>query len=96
MKDGPIATDEVVRSMERECQDLLAAFDALGSEAATVTATSDGWTAKDTLAHLIHYAGQVAWALGAKLQPPAYVLANAQRRPSGDEWNALAVAHFRP
>jgi hypothetical protein len=55
--------------------------------------TPEGWTAKDVLAHLIHYAGQVAWALGAPLQPPPYVL-SAQGRPSGGEWNAMAVAHY--
>jgi hypothetical protein len=73
---------------------LLAAVDALGASASIVAVTDEGWSAKDVLAHQIHYREQVAVALGAPIQPPAYVLAAASRRPSGDEWNALAVAHY--
>lgn len=90
----PTTTDEVAAAVEREQKRLFAAVDALGGGAATVAVTSEGWTAKDVLGHLIHYAGQVAFGLGAELQPPSYVL-GVQGRPTGDEWNALAVEHYR-
>lgn len=36
----------------------------------------------------------MAFALGVPLEPPSYV-SKVQGRPTGDEWNALAVAHYR-
>jgi mycothiol maleylpyruvate isomerase-like protein len=87
--------DDVLEALRRERERLLGAVEALGPRATTasVTETSDGWTAKDVLAHLIHYAGQIAFALGAELQPPAYVLAETERL-SGQEWNERAVAFW--
>ena len=73
--------DDVLGSLARERKRLLDAVDALGPRAdtASVTEPSGGWTAKDVLAHLIHYAGQIAFALGAELTPPAYVLRETAR-----------------
>jgi hypothetical protein len=100
MSDGRMTTQEVLAALVRERHRLLNAIDALGAEAATVRVTDEGWTARDVLAHLIHYAGQLASAAGAA---PAYVIEELQRRerlglaerPTGDEWNALAVKHYR-
>ena len=97
-----MTTQEVLEALAREHERLLNAIDALGVGAATVPVTQEGWTVKDVLAHLIHYAGQLASAAGAALVPPAYVIEEMQRReragvaerPTGDEWNALAVAHY--
>lgn len=94
MAETLVTTDEVVGAVERERDRLLAAIDALGDGASTVAVTTEGWTAKDVLAHLIHYAGQIAFGLGAQLQPPSYVL-GVQGKPTGEEWNALAVEHYR-
>jgi hypothetical protein len=82
--------DEVLAAVARERARLDAAIDALGAGAETVV-TPGGWTAKDVLAHCIHWAGQIAWGMGAKLEPPAYVV-GVEGRPSADEWNRLAVA----
>ncbi len=96
-------TADVLDAIARERLRLLAAVDALGARAATATITEEGWTAKDVLAHLIHWATQIAFGLGATVQPPVYMLEERQRRklaglsdemPSSDESNALAVAHF--
>ena len=88
--------DEVLDALARERARLLSAVEALGPRAdtASVTKPDDGWTAKDVLAHLIHYAGQIAWALGAELTPPSYVLRETERL-TGDQWNDRAVAHWR-
>ena len=88
--------DEVIDALRRERERLLAAVAALGPRATTasVTEPSGGWTAKDVLAHLIHYAGQIAWALGAEITPPEYVLRETERL-SGKEWNDRAVAFWR-
>lgn len=88
-----VRTRDVIDAITRERARLLACIDGLGDRATTLTVTAEGWTAKDVLAHLIHYAGQVAFGLGAELQPPEYVL-RVQGRPEGEEWNALAVAHY--
>lgn len=88
-------TAEVLEGVTRERTRLLAAVDALGARATTVFVTEeDGWTAKDVLAHLIHYLGQIAFGLGAKLEPPAYV-AGVTERLSAQEWNDRAVAFWR-
>lgn len=89
-----MTTAEVLAAVARERQRLMAAVDALGPRAATLAVTPEGWTAKDVLGHCIHWAGQIAFGLGAPLQPPAYII-GVTGRPSGAEWNALAVAHFR-
>jgi hypothetical protein len=86
---------EVLEAMTRERARLELAVDALGSEAATAPVTAEGWTAKDVLAHCIHWAGQIAFGIGAKLEPPPYVR-GVDGRPDADEWNRLAVAHYRP
>lgn len=88
-----MTTDEVIAEIARERARMLSAIDALGDGATTVAVTDEGWTAKDVLAHLIHWLGQVAFGLGAPLQPPAYVL-SVQGRPSGEEWNAKAVEFY--
>lgn len=86
-------TDEVLAKIASERARLLQAIDALGARAPSALVTDEGWMAKDVLAHLIHWLGQVAFALGARLEPPPY-LATVKGRPSGDEWNALAVDHY--
>lgn len=86
-----MTTDEVIEAIERERARLLAAVDAFGEHATTRAVTGEGWTAKDVLAHTIHWASQVAFALGARVEPAAYIRAT-EGRPTGDEWNALAVA----
>jgi hypothetical protein len=91
---GSMTTAEVLEAIAHERARLMAAVDTLGPRAATFPVTAEGWTAKDVLAHCIHWAGQIAWGMGAQLTPPAYVVGMAGR-PSDDEWNALAVAHYR-
>lgn len=93
-----MTTDEVIAAVEREYARLLAAVDALGPDAAVVFVTDDGWTAKDVLGHCIHWAGLIAFGMGAQMgPPPAYVLGGD--RPTGpdagDEWNRRAVAFYR-
>ena len=88
--------DDVLGSLARERARLLDAVDALGPRADTVSVTepTDGWTAKDVLAHLIHYNGQIAFALGAQGDgPPAYVLGVTERL-SGQQWNERAVEFY--
>lgn len=94
MTDQHMTTNEVLDAIARERERLVTAVDALGPDASTLSVTEEGWTAKDVLAHLIHWLGQVAFGLGAQLTPPAYVM-GVTSRPSGDEWNALAVEHYR-
>ena len=89
-----LTTGEVVARLTTERELLLQAVDALGPDAATTCVTEPGgWTAKDVLAHLVHYAGMIAFALGAPERPPAYVVSET-RRLSGDEWNERAVAFW--
>lgn len=88
-------TQEVLEGIARERARLLAAVDAMGPRASTAWVTEEGgWTAKDILSHLIHYAGQIAFALGASVQPPAYVVA-VDEHLTAEEWNARAVAFWR-
>ncbi len=85
-------TDEVVDRLVRERACLLEAVAELGDGASTVSVTEEGgWTAKDVLAHLVHYAGQIAFGLGAPERPPAYVVGVSERL-TGQEWNERAVA----
>jgi len=94
MSEQRMTTDEVLAAIARERERLMIAVDALGAGASTVRVTEEGWTTTDVLAHLIHWAGQIAFGMGAQLQPPAYVKA-VTGRPGGDEWNALAVEPYR-
>ena len=98
-----MTTVEVVDRITVAYERLNAAVDALGDRASTVgvTETDDdihpgagGWTAKDVLGHLIHYAGQIAFGLRAPVQPPAYVL-EVTERLSAQEWNDRAVDYWR-
>jgi hypothetical protein len=100
-----MTAESVVEAIERERARLLAAIDALGERASTVAVTAEGWTAKDVLAHLSHWATQVAFGLGVQVAPPLYMQEERRRRqlegesdrmPSGEESNALAVAHYAP
>ena len=88
-------TSDVLEGIERERTRLLDAFDALGPRASTAWVTEKGgWTAKDVLAHLIHYSGQIAWALGAQIEPPAYVVQETERL-TGQQWNERAVEYWK-
>ena len=86
-------TDDVLDKIGSERARLLQAVEALGARAISAPVYEEGWTAKDVLAHLVHWLGQVAFALGAQLQPPPYVT-SVKARLSGDEWNARAVDHY--
>lgn len=90
-----LKTTDVLEGLGRERSRLLRAVDALGPRASSASVTEeDGWTAKDILAHLVHYLGQIAFGLGAKLEPPPYVV-GVEERLSGQEWNERAVAFWR-
>jgi hypothetical protein len=90
-----MTTHEVLERIARERALLDRAIRSLGQGTTTVPVTEEGWTAKDVVAHLIHWASQIAFGLGAQLEPPPYVV-DATDRPSGDdEWNARAVAYWR-
>jgi hypothetical protein len=87
--------DEVIEGLRRERTRLLAAFDALGDTVDSMHVTEPGgWTGKDILAHLIHYTGMIAHALGAQIAPPQYVL-EVTEKLSGQEWNERAVAFWK-
>jgi hypothetical protein len=98
-------TEEVLAAIDREWARLIAAVDSLGAGVTTVAVTDEGWTAKDIFGHCIHWARQIAFGLGAQVQPPVYMLEERKRReaagldtsamPTADESNALAVAHYR-
>jgi hypothetical protein len=100
VESEPVTTAEVVEGLRRERARLLDAVDAMGAGATTVSVTEPGgWTAKDVLGHMIHFAGQLAFGLGAPETPPPYVLAAAGESGgpiSGEEWNRRAVAYWRP
>ena len=90
-----VTTEWVLDRIRVESDLLLQAIEQMGERATTAFVTEpDGWTAKDVLAHLIHYLGQIAFALGAPEKPPAYVISQT-RRLSGSEWNEQAVAFWR-
>lgn len=99
-----MTTQEVLEAIARERTRLDSAIDALGDRATTLAVTEEGWTAKDVLAHLVHWATQIALGLGATVEPPVYMMEERERRraaglsdamPTGEESNALAVANFR-
>jgi hypothetical protein len=101
-----MTTQEVLDSLDRERARLLRDIGALGDGATSLPITEDGWTAKDVLAHLIHWATQVAFGLAVDgVGPLPYMLEERRRReaagaanppmPTGDESNALAVAWYQ-
>jgi hypothetical protein len=95
MEETRMATADVVERLERERARLLDAVDGLGAGASTIAVTeAGGWTAQDVLAHLIHYAGQIAFGLGAPVTPPPYV-EGVTERLSPQQWNDLAVDYWR-
>ena len=86
----------MIDAIDHERAHLLALVAQLGREADRRTVTDEGWTAKDVVAHLIHWTGQMAWGLGAAMEPPAWVAAARGKRIEGDgAWNAIVVAHHR-
>ena len=87
---------EVIEAIVLERAKLLDLLDQLGDDAETRPVTEEGWTAKDVLAHCIHWVGQIAFGLGSAMHPPAWVEAAGDERPSGDEWNRRVVDHYRP
>lgn len=90
-----MTTAAVLRELRSQRDALVAAVNRLGSGASSIAVTEPGgWTAKDVLAHLIHYAGQIAFGLGAPVTPPAYVVGVTERL-TGQEWNERAVAYWR-
>jgi hypothetical protein len=103
--EARMTTQSVLEAIARERSRLLTAIDSLGDRAPSTPVTGEGWTAKDALAHLIHWATQVAFGLGAQVEPPSYMQEERRRRqlagmgdqmPTGAESNDLAVAHYAP
>jgi len=88
-----MTTEQVLEAIARERRRLMAAVEALGPDATRARVT-DGWTAKDVLAHCLHWVGQIAFGLGAPLEPPAWVV-GVEGRPTGEEWNKRVVEHHR-
>jgi hypothetical protein len=95
MKEQDVSTAEVLDSVARERRRLMAAVRALGGRATTVAVTDGGWTAKDVVAHLIHWAGQVAWGLGAQMETPLWVVGVTGKLEGDDAWNSRVVEHYR-
>ena len=105
MNERRMTTQDVLDAIARERGRLSAAVDSLGSGVANVPVTAEGWTAKDVLAHCIHWVTQVAFGLGVALEPPVYMMEERRRReaagvsnppmPTGAESNALAVAFYQ-
>ena len=73
---------EVIEAIVLERAKLLDRVDQLGADAERRPVTTEGWTAKDTLAHCIHWAGQMAWALGAPMHPPAHYAISTPKQHS--------------
>ncbi len=103
MDETRMTTAEVLDAIARERERLMNAVEALGELTATVRVTEEGWIAKDVFAHLIHWATQIALGLGAPVPPPVYMMQERERHklaglsdamPTGEESNALAVAHY--
>ncbi len=87
---------EVLDAIARERDRLLDLADRLGADADRRPVTAEGWTAKDVLAHCVHWVGQIAFGVGAPMHPPAWVEAAGNERPDGEEWNRRVVEHYRP
>lgn len=91
-----VTKDEIIEAIRREHVRLLDLVEQLGDDAERRPVTEEGWTAKDVVAHLIHWAGQVAWGLGAPMTTPAWVDAVRGKRLEGDDaWNKIVVEHHR-
>ena len=96
MTEQQVTTAEILDGVARERQRLMAAVRALDDRATTALVTPEGWTAKDVIAHLIHWAGQIAWGLGAPITTPVWVEAVGGKRLEGDNaWNEIVVEHHR-
>ena len=92
--DGKRMTSlEVSEAVTRERGRLMGAIRAMGDGASTVLVTDEGWTAKDVLAHCIHWVGQIALGMGARMEQPGWV-AGVEGRPSDDDWNARVVEYY--
>jgi hypothetical protein len=89
-----MTTKEVLDAIERERARLEDALRAIGDRSDTTPVTEEGWTAKDVIGHMNHWAGQIAFGMGAKVDVPPYIQ-GVSGRPSEDEWNARAVAYSR-
>lgn len=95
MTERRMTVSEVLDAIARERDRVERSLAAIGDRASTERVTDEGWTAKDVVGHLNHWVSQIAWGMGAPLQPLPYVT-SVKTRPSGDvEWNALAVAYWR-
>jgi hypothetical protein len=95
MKEQRVSTAEVLDSIARERRRLKAAVRALGDRATSAKVTED-WTAKDAVAHMIHWAGQIAFGMGPPLEMPPWVSGvGGTERPSDDEWNRRVVEYYR-
>src|SRR6058998_1571378 len=94
MVEKRMTSQEVSEAVTHERGRLMKAIRAMGEGASTVRVTDEGWTAKDVLAHCIHWVGQIAWGMGARMEQPAWV-AGVEGRPSGDDWNGRAVEYYR-
>jgi hypothetical protein len=86
--------DEVVAAVERERARLVELVQRLAREAETRPVTEGGWTARDVLAHCIHWVGQLAFGLGATREPPPYVTEAGSARLPADEWNRRVVESY--
>jgi hypothetical protein len=86
---------EVIEKIVLERARLLDLVATLGLDAATLSVTEEGWTAKDVLAHCIHWVGQIAFGVGAPLHPPAWVEAAGDAKIDGEEWNRRVVEHYK-
>lgn len=75
---------EVLEAVRRERGRLLAAVDALGERATSVAVTTEGWTAKDVLAHLMHWQPRCRLRSGWQwsLRPTCWPSDNAARQPA--------------
>src|SRR3989442_5665558 len=94
MDEKRMTSQEVSEAVTRERGRLMGAIRALGDGASKVRVTDEGWTAKDVLAHCIHWVGQIAWGMGARMEQPAWVT-GVEGQPSADDWNARVVEHYR-
>lgn len=95
MTERRMTVREVLDAIERERARLEDALHAMGDRVSTEPVTDEGWTAKEVIGHLNHWVSQIAWGMGAPLQPLSYVT-SVKTRPTGDGvWNELAVAYWR-
>jgi hypothetical protein len=86
---------EVIEKIVLERARLLDLVNQLGADADKRVVTDEGWTAKDVLAHCIHWVGQVAFGVGAPVHPPAWVEAAGNEKVEGEEWNRRVVEHYK-